>query len=107
MRVLVIEDDAILFELNRAHFFDLVRECEELTTALVHHMVDRARDFRTLQLHDERMQSLGRLAAGLAHELNNPAAGAASHARSLAALLDQTPAAWRALLVGALTRPSG
>src|SRR5688572_13813660 len=26
---LIIEDDAILFELNRAHFFDLVRECEE------------------------------------------------------------------------------
>ena len=100
---LVIEDDAILFELNRAHFHDLVRECEELTTALVHHMVDRARDFRTLQLHDERMQSLGRLAAGLAHELNNPAAGAASHARSLAALLEETQAASRALARARLT----
>jgi signal transduction histidine kinase len=100
---LIIEDDTILFELNRAHFFDLVRECEELTAALVHHMVDRARDFRTLQLHDERMQSLGRLAAGLAHELNNPAAGAASHARSLAALLDEAQAASRALARARLT----
>jgi len=100
---LVAEDDTILFALSRSHFPDLVRECPELTSALVHHMLDRARDYRTAQMHDERMQSLGRLAAGLAHELNNPASGAASHARALASLLDDVQTASRALARARLT----
>jgi signal transduction histidine kinase len=99
----VIEDDTTILAMNRSHFADLVRECPELTSALVHHMLDRTRDYRTAQVHDERMQSLGRLAAGLAHELNNPASGAASHARSLARLLDDVQTASRALARARLT----
>jgi len=100
---LVVEDDSIVFALSRSHFADLVRECPALTSALVHHMLDRARDYRTAQLHDDRMQSLGRLAAGLAHELNNPASGAAGHARSLAPLLDDVQTASKALARARLT----
>ena len=100
---LVAEDETIAFALSSSHFSDLMRECPELTSALVHHMLDRARDYRTAQLHDERMQSLGRLAAGLAHELNNPASAAASHARSLAALLDDMQSASKALARARLT----
>jgi signal transduction histidine kinase len=94
---LVAEDETISIALSRSYFPDLVRDCQELTAALVHHMLDRARNYRTAELHDERMQSLGRLAAGLAHELNNPASAATSHARSLAALLDDVQFASRAL----------
>jgi signal transduction histidine kinase len=99
----IVEDDTTVFLLNRDHFPDLIRECPELTAALVHQMVDRARDWRTAQIHDERMQSLGRLAAGLAHELNNPASGASSHARSLTRLLDEVQSAAKALANAKLT----
>ena len=99
----VAEDDTTLFALNRSDFTDLVRECPELTAALVHQLIDRSRDYRTAQIHDERLRSLGRLAAGLAHELNNPASGASSHARSLPPLLDELQAGSTALARARLT----
>jgi signal transduction histidine kinase len=75
--------------LDRAHFPELVRECPVLTTALVHVMLDRARAFTSADLHDEKMVSLGKLAAGLAHELNNPASAAARGATLLADALGE------------------
>ena len=50
----------------------LILECHEITTILVHRLVDRTRSFTSNELHDEKMVSLGKLSAGLAHELNNP-----------------------------------
>jgi signal transduction histidine kinase len=66
-------------------------------------MIDRAREFRTVELQDERMQSLGRLASGLAHELNNPASAATRNAQWLGKLLDQAERAARALAAVRLT----
>jgi signal transduction histidine kinase len=99
---LVVEDETTVYALSRSHFPDLVRECPELTSALVHQMLDRTRSYRTAELHDERMQSLGRLAAGLAHELNNPASAAAGHARALGPLLEDLQATSRALACAGL-----
>ena len=82
--------------LDRAYFPGLVHECPVLTTALVHAMLDRAHAFTSADLHDEKMISLGKLSAGLAHELNNPASAAARSARvleeSLAELVDASHA---------------
>jgi signal transduction histidine kinase len=66
----------------------MIQECQELTALLVHVMVDRARVFKTSELIDEKMSSLGRLAAGLAHELNNPASAVERSAKTLVAQLD-------------------
>ena len=61
----------------------MIPECYELTAVLVHVMLDRARAFKSSELLDEKMASLGRLAAGLAHELNNPASAVARSAKTL------------------------
>jgi signal transduction histidine kinase len=94
---IAIEDDATLLVFRRSLFTDLIRECPGLTGALVHEMIDRARTGRAAELHDERLESLGRLASGLAHELNNPASAASSSALSLAGLLDDAERAAREL----------
>jgi signal transduction histidine kinase len=81
----------------REHFPELVRACPEITAILVHVMVDRARAFNSSDMHDEKMKSLGRLAAGLAHELNNPASAVVRSAELLLDGLDGEEAAWRKL----------
>jgi signal transduction histidine kinase len=91
-----VEDSEVL-GVSSDHFPEMIRDCQELTGVLVHVMLDRARHFRASDLHDEKLASLGRLAAGLAHELNNPASAAARGAGVLAARLAESEAAFRAL----------
>ncbi len=82
------------------HFPELIVRCPELTAILVHVMLDRARRFTKADLHDEKMLSLGRLAAGLAHELNNPASAVARSAKELRGALAELEAS--ALALGAV-----
>ncbi|MBS1662626.1 MAG: cyclic nucleotide-binding domain-containing protein [Bacteroidetes bacterium] len=55
----------------------------ELTEALVHVMTNRVRSFTSMQQQNEKMMALGKLSAGLAHELNNPAAAIVRGSESL------------------------
>ena len=71
-------------DVPRAEIGVMTRECPEVTSILVHTMLDRSRLFTSNALQDEKMISLGKLSAGLAHELNNPA----SAIERSAALLD-------------------
>ena len=98
----IIDEDTVALVLHQRHFPTMTHEFPALTTALVHHMLDRAREFRTVQLNDERLQSLSRLASGFAHELNNPASAAARTAQALVELLDDEEHAARELAAARL-----
>jgi signal transduction histidine kinase len=60
-------------------------------------MLDRTRHFQKEDLHQARLASLGRLAAGLAHELDNPASAMVRGAKLLVPLLREADAAARSL----------
>lgn len=79
------------------HFPALIRDCPHVTTVLVHVMLDRARAFTSSDLQDEKMASLGRMSAGLAHELNNPASAVTRSAKLLTGTLEAAEQASRAL----------
>jgi signal transduction histidine kinase len=66
-------------------------------------MIDRARTFTSVDLHDEKMVSLGKLSAGLAHELNNPASAIERSAALLESRLEDNERATRALGAARLT----
>jgi signal transduction histidine kinase len=92
----LVEEPCELIAIHRDRFPDVIRECPVLTESLVHAMLDRTRRFAAANWEDEKVTSLGRLAAGLAHELNNPAAAAASGAKRLARALGEIGAAAQA-----------
>jgi signal transduction histidine kinase len=59
-----------------ALFPDLVQKMPELAKRLVGLMSDRIREATRFEQQRDRLASLGKLSAGLAHELNNPASAA-------------------------------
>jgi signal transduction histidine kinase len=70
-----------------AGFPALVQKMPELTKRLVGLMSDRIREITRIEQQRDRLASLGKLSAGLAHELNNPASAAKRAASQLRALL--------------------
>jgi signal transduction histidine kinase len=99
----VVDEAADMLVVPRDALPAMTRECHELTSILVHVMLDRARFFTTSLLHDEKLKSLGKLAAGLAHELNNPAAAITRFAKTLPEVLTVAESAARQLGAVALT----
>lgn len=93
----VIEAASDVLAVPKQAFPEMIRECPDVTALLVHLMVDRARHFQSFDMRDEKLRSLGRLSAGLAHELNNPASAAERSASALIDHLAQLEASARAL----------
>ncbi len=67
----------------------LVQKMPELASRLVALMSDRVRETTRIEQQRDRLAALGKLSAGLAHELNNPASAAKRAAGRLRASLKQ------------------
>ncbi len=69
-----ITEHTIIFTIAREQFTDMIHCCPELVGRLVAIMTTRIREFTRSQEQREKLVSLGKLSAGLAHEFNNPVA---------------------------------
>lgn len=98
-----VEEPTETLAIHRERLPAMVRECPGIIARLVHAMLDRARHFTSSDLHDEKLVSLGKFAAGLAHELNNPASAAARSAQLLVDGLADAEQAARALAAALLS----
>lgn len=78
--------------LHQKHFREMIRDRHELTETLVHSMTSRVREFTRIQQQLDKMAALGKLSAGLAHELNNPAAAVARSSAKLKEYYSSLPA---------------
>jgi signal transduction histidine kinase len=99
----VAQEPTDILVIERGHLPALIRECHEVTSILVHTMLDRARVFTSSSLHDEKLVSLGKLSAGLAHELSNPVSAIERSAALLKERLEDAELATRALGASRLT----
>jgi len=80
-----------ILQLHKDHFKEMIIDFHPLAEALVHHMATRIRDFTKMRMQDEKLISLGKLSAGLAHELNNPASAMVRSSEALSKHLKLLP----------------
>ena len=81
------ETDGRALRFPASQFPELIQKMPELTKRLVGLMADRIRETTRLEQQRDRLASLGKLSAGLAHELNNPASAAKRAASQLRYML--------------------
>jgi signal transduction histidine kinase len=79
--------DGRLLKFPASLFPNLVQMMPELVKRLVGVMSDRIRETTRMEQQRDRLASLGKLSAGLAHELNNPASAAKRATSQLRELL--------------------
>jgi signal transduction histidine kinase len=72
-----------LFQLPRAGFWDLLRCSSSAATEIMRTLATRVRNVESYSQEREKLVQLGAMAAGLAHELNNPATAARRAAAAL------------------------
>ena len=99
----VAQEPSEILAISRNDLDAMIHACHEITSILVHKMIDRSRVFTSSGLQDEKMVSLGKLSAGLAHELNNPVSAIERSAALLGDRLEDAEQATRALCGAKLT----
>ncbi len=87
-----------LLRLHKQYFPEMVQRMPQLAQRLVAVMSDRIREVTRMETQQEKLMALGKLSAGLAHELNNPAAAARRAAQTLMEAMENVRAASLKLL---------
>ena len=77
-----------MLRLHKDNFPEMLQRIPEIGPRLVGIMADRIRETTRIQTQHEKLMALGKLSAGLAHELNNPAAAAQRASGSLREALE-------------------
>jgi signal transduction histidine kinase len=72
-----------LLRLDKESFQSVLRSSPEAALAILETVTGRLRDTESMLRHHEKLSALGTLAAGLAHEINNPAGAIRSAAEDL------------------------
>jgi len=73
-------------EYEKSTFPEMIKAVPSMTQRCVNVLLDRVREVTRMEQQTEKLAALGKLAANLAHELNNPASAAQ---RSASGLLDE------------------
>jgi signal transduction histidine kinase len=76
-----------LLQFDEQQFWNIMTACPEVRKAILGNMAERLQKVQSIVVQQEKMASLGTLAAGLMHELNNPGAAAVRAAAQLRANL--------------------
>ena len=89
-KAFTVSDTEVLL-LHKKHFHELEQISPDLVERLVDLLKERIRYFTSLDNQMDKMSALGKLSAGLAHELNNPAAAIVRNAKELSSQLNELP----------------
>ncbi len=85
---------------HHSKFPDLLQHLPDLSQRLVGMLTDRVRTYTQVEEQSQKLAALGKLSAGLAHELNNPSAAARRSASTLRECLARLREAVRASAIG-------
>lgn len=96
-------EDTYVLELHKDHFTEMVSVSYELVQQLVGVMSTRIREFSQLRFQDEKLMALGKMSAGLAHELNNPASAMVRSAEELYNKIHQSPEKFKSVITMKIT----
>jgi signal transduction histidine kinase/predicted CoA-binding protein len=81
--------DTLLFVLSQEHFDDLLNTSTSAARAMLHTITTRLQATESMLRQSEKIAQLGTLTAGVAHELNNPAAAVQRGAGQLKPLIEK------------------
>lgn len=84
------------------HFNELILACPEMRELLLPAMAERRRAEYAITSQQQKLAALGKMSAGLAHELNNPAAAARRAAQTMTKTMEDVEALSCELLTGIL-----